>query len=355
MKKIAIDVRMINNSGIGTYIKNVVPSIIEALPQYQFILLGNKNELSQYMCASNVELLHCMAPIYSINEQIKIKKLVPYNVDLFWSPHYNIPLAYSGKLLVTIHDVFHLEMEGNLHKLFYAKLMFYAISRKADAILCVSRFTKSQLLKHIKYDASSIFSIPNGVNAEWFSISKQRIKHTRPYLLYVGNVKPHKNLVRLLKSYKLICNFIPHDLIIVGKKEGFITGDQTVIEMATHLKERVIFTGYVNQNELQQYFINATALIFPSLYEGFGLPAIEAMACRCPVVASNAASLPEVCGDAAIYFNPYSIEEMAEKLLHITKDVALRNRLIEKGLERAKHFLWQKSADATLEAIYKVL
>ncbi|MFK5953154.1 MAG: glycosyltransferase family 1 protein, partial [Desulfobacterium sp.] len=190
---------------------------------------------------------------------------------------------------------------------------------------------------------------------EWFNIKKRSRPHAKPYFLFVGNVKPHKNLTRLLEAFELLPSNISQELIIVGKKEGFITHDSMVEKKAVSMKQRVHFTGYVDNELLHQYFVHADALIFPSLYEGFGLPPLEAMACGCPVLVSNAASLPEVCGDAAIYFDPYSIKDMADKIKHLLSDKALQDKMRIKGLERAKKFTWKKSALETAKTIEELL
>src|SRR5262249_25179314 len=157
-----------------------------------------------------------------------------------------------------------------------------------------------------------------------------------------------KNLTRLLQAFRSITDRIPHHLVIAGQSEGFLTGDEKIAAEAASLKNRVHLTGALDQARLEQYMIHAEALVFPSLYEGFGLPPLEAMACGCPVLTSQAAALPEVCGDAALYADPYHVEDLAEKMVRITLDKAMRGELREKGLRRAHYFSWEKSAEATL-------
>ena len=144
-------------------------------------------------------------------------------------------------------------------------------------------------------------------------------------------------------------------MIIVGKKEGFITADKSVDVFAKRLGNRVCFTGPVADNVLKQYYVNASLLILPSLYEGFGLPPLEAMACGCPTIVSHVASLPEVCGDATLYCDPYNINDIAAKILLLLSEPELQDKLREKGLEQARKFTWDKSAQETLSVIEKVL
>lgn len=347
--KIAIDARMISASGIGRYLKNIIERLIPSHPRWTFYLLGKKETLQQNNFAKhpNVRIIHSEEPIYSIREQTGLHKKIPKNIDLLWVPHYNIPIFYQGKLLVTIHDVFHLAMpkfvEG-IHKKLYAKIMFYLATKKAAQIICVSKFTAEELKKRTTVKQKKINIIYNGVDENWFQIKKEKPPHHKPYLLYVGNIKPHKNLVKLLQAFYLIHHKIPHDLVLVGKKEGFITGDMQVGEIAKKLSERVVFTGYVNDDMLKQYFIHAETLVFPSLYEGFGLPPIEAMACGCPAIVSKIAAMPEICEENAIYCNPYDEKDIAEKIMLAVENPEIRKQLSETGKIYARRFSWTACA-----------
>jgi glycosyltransferase involved in cell wall biosynthesis len=357
---ITIDVRMLHASGVGTYLRNLVPLIVSAHSDTQFHLLGRAGEMSNYSWAhrENVSLINCQAPIYSLSEQLELIRAIPKSTVLFWAPHYNIPLLYRGKLLVTVHDVFHLAMPqyvGGLHRQLYAKTMFAILQAKADAILTNSEFTKRELLRLTGTQDQKVFTAYLGVDASWFHIRKGSRPHLTPFLLYVGNVKPHKNLVTLIQAFELIADEIPHDLLIVGKQEGFITGDDVVAAKAGSLGSRVRFTGYVDHCLLQQYFAHADALVFPSLYEGFGLPPLEAMACGCAVIISDVASLPEVFDDAALRCNPHSSEDIADKIQQLLHDIHLRKALRQRGLEHAKQFSWDRCAQETLAVIERIL
>lgn len=322
MKNITIDARMINASGIGTVIKNILRRIVVIKPEWHFYILGNINELKkfEYLHKLNIECIECNAPIYSIREQFELLKKIPVNTDVVWSPHYNIPFLYKGKIVVTIHDVFHLAMpqfvEG-LHKKIYAKFMFNMVKYKSDKIITVSKFTANELKKYVGVDEKKITVIYNGIDEEWFNVKKDDPIHDKPYILYVGNVKPHKNLKILVKAFLDVKDKISHDLIIVGKKDGFITEDKDIKEFVEKNENRIIFTGYVNDALLKQYYKQADIFVFPSLYEGFGLPPLEALAVGCKrVICSNAASLPEVCGDWVEYFDPNDETQLEELLLH---------------------------------------
>jgi glycosyltransferase involved in cell wall biosynthesis len=357
---IVVDVRLFHASGIGTYLQHVLPLIVHAHSEVQFTLLGQSNNLYQYdwIHGKNIQVIDCRVPIYSVKEQFEILKKIPKKASLFWSPHFNIPFFYKGNLLVTIYDVFHLampELVGGFHKQMYAKIMFHAIRRKAKAILTISEFTKKEIVRFTVKGSQEIYPIHLGVDDSWFKIASNTRPYSKPFLLFVGNVKPHKNLSVLIKAFGSIADKIPHDLVIAGKKEGFITGDKEVLSRARKLGNRIHFTGFLEEDILKEYFAHAAALVFPSLYEGFGLPPLEAMAAGCPVIASDAGALPEVCGDAALYFNPNSSEEIANRILELLNNQLLRESLRSKGYDRAKIFNWATCANETKIVIDRLL
>ncbi|WP_445491753.1 glycosyltransferase family 4 protein [Niallia sp. 03133] len=360
MKKIGIDLRMVNSSGIGTYLKNIVPYIVNHFGHERIVLFGDKDEISKALNFKNIRIniIQFDSKIYSLKEQLDFIKLIPKEIDMFWSPHFNIPMFYKGKLLVTIHDLFHLAnpeyMHGLLRKV-YVKSIFSRISRKAKKIICVSNFTKDEYKRLVNNGQHNLYTIYNGVDKFWFQESESKRVHRKPYFLYVGNIKPHKNLKKLIEAFVLLKDKVEHNLIIIGKKEGFITGDSDVINQAEILSDRVHFTGFVDDEELKNYVENAEALVFPSLYEGFGLPPLESMACGCSVISSNRASLPEICGDAAIYIDPVNSVEIAEKMLELIKDGNLKIKLKKKGIERARLFSWENCATETIKVMEEVL
>lgn len=346
--KIGIDARMIKYSGIGRVIENILKRIIVLRPEWIFYILGNTEELKKYpsFVLPNVKIISCSAPIYSIKEQFELLRKIPSGLDLFWSPHYNVPIFYTGKLLVTIHDVFHLanlQSVQGIAKKIYAKLMFETAVSKAQQIICVSNFTARELCLYTHVHPDKLTVIPNGVDKSWMHIIKDRRRPVSgPYFIFVGNVKPHKNLRRLIRAYRLVASQLKEKLVIVGKKDGFITGIDNIKTEITGFEDRIIFTGYVDDDILQQYVAHAQAMIFPSLYEGFGLPPIEAMACGCAVAASDIPAVKEVCGDQVQYFDPYNIQSIAAALLKIDfhKDAECYVR---------EKYSWNHTAQAVVE------
>ncbi len=348
---------MINSSGIGVYLKNLIPLLVDKRAAYRFNLLGNSPYLASlpWTQTKQVNIIHCDVPIYSITEQWWVPKKIPRASALFWSPHYNIPLNYKGALLVTVHDVLHLarpEFVGGWQRRLYAKFMFATLAERASAVLCDSDFTRRELARLTERPIDNITIAHLGVEAAWFKAAQRGPKpHPKPYLIFVGNVKPHKNLINLLRAFELILDRIPHDLVIVGKESGFRTGDVAVVEKARAMGKRVMLTGEVDDAVLQQYVAHAEMLVLPSLYEGFGLPALEAMACGCPVLASDIPVLREVCGEAVLYCDPLAPHDIAEKIATLIENTTLRAALIAQGDTRVRRFSWEKCAEQTLQVI----
>ena len=353
-RTLCIDLRWIDSSGVGMYIKGIIPGIIENLSAVSIVGLGDRSRLSglAWSQAPNVQLVDCRAGRYSLGEQFQIPGAIPRQTDLFFSPYYTIPVVYRGRLAVTVHDMSHLvvdEIVSNWKKRTYAQLMYRAVRRRAAMIFTVSQFTRSELLRLTTgRRRDNIVPIHLGIFPEWYCARNRPPLRQRPYFVCVGNIKPYKNVARLLDAFLKIKQHIPHDLVIIGQKEGLITGESPqFFERVRAAGDRVHLTGFVSQDELLSLVGHAQALIMPSLYEGFGLPPLEAMAAGVPAAVARAASMPEVCGDAVLYFDPLNVEEMANRMLEIASDPALRNFLIRAGIERSRAFTWKACADQT--------
>ena len=364
---ICIDARMIKNSGIGVYIYQYVNRLIGS-KMFEITLLGNRTTLEGYFGHyNNWDCINAEFPIYSIEEQLKLPRLIPV-CDIFWSPHYNIPLLpiRAKKHLVTIPDMAHLAFAKLLSPLqrLYANIVMRFAVKKANKILTISFFSKNEIIKYTGVRSDKVDVIYLGLDTKIFRIINDPIKINEVYnkyklperyLIFVGNVKPHKNLRKLVDAFSDISKLYPDlYLLIVGKKEGFITGDKELFEFIeddTYLKERVRFTGYVELNDLPLIYGQADLFVFPSLYEGFGFPPLEAMACGCPAVVSSAASMPEICGDAVEYVNPNDSKCFVKTITKILDQPALRNELVEKGSFQFKKYNWQDSYNLFIHVI----
>ncbi len=353
--RVAVDVRLLEASGIGRYLREILPRLVERGP-HEYALLGDPAEIARtFGVDSRVASIEARTPIYSLAEQWELLRRTPPDAGLFWAPHYHFPLLRRGRVLLTVHDVLHLarpEYVAGIHGRMYARAMFAAGARRAAAVICVSRFTADELVRRTGTSARRVRVVHNGVARDWFEPAVGESPHERPYFLYVGNVKPHKNLRRLVEAFGEVSRALPHDLVIVGKRAGFRTGNEA---LARRAGERVRFTGPVPEGELRRFVSHATALVFPSLYEGFGLPPLEAMAAGCPAVVARAAAIPEVCGEAALYFDPLDPGDIARALSRVAREPALRAELIGRGRERAGAFRWERSAEETAAVIDEVL
>lgn len=355
MIKIAIDARWINSSGMGVYLKNIIPEIAKYYNKHEIYLLGNSKVLRSMkgLNLNNIKYIEYNCKMYSILDQFILPFIIPSNTNLYFSTHYNIPVFYKGKILVMVYDINHIVniKFKYFHRYIYALFFFTVIGYKVCHVLTISNFTKYQYLKKFKFfnlpiTVTSLASIFN-LSASVFPVAKS----TPPYILFVGNIKPHKNLGVLLDAFKLIKDRIPHNLLLVGKRDGFISGDSNSQLLDGAIDGRIKFAGFIPDADMPTVYRNASVFVFPSLYEGFGLPPLEAMSFDCPVISSNAASLPEVCGDAALYFDPISPKDLSDKLMLLFSSDLLRSDLVQKGRKNIRRFSWEDCATKTIEVI----
>jgi glycosyltransferase involved in cell wall biosynthesis len=358
--KLVIDFRMHQSSGIGTYIRNIVPFLVD---EFEVTLLGNIEEIESYTWANKVKKIEFNSPIYSIKEQIGFVLKIP-KCDFFWAPHFNVPLLpiLAKKRLVTIHDVFHLvfKQQFSFIQRQYAKLLLNKATKTSDIVFTVSEFSKAEILRFFSQRINNIDVVYNAIDSIVFYLnndillSQQIIeKYGLPqnFILYVGNVKPHKNLTNLLEALKQLPGV---NLVIVGKKDGFITSDKKIMQtlaLNESLNKRVFFTGFVSDKDIGSIYNLADIFIFPTLYEGFGLPPLEAQACGCPVIISNVASLPEIFEESALYCDPYNIEDITNIISRLLENKSLQIDLIEKGFNNIKRFNWTLSAQKIIKTI----
>ena len=353
-RTLCIDLRWIDASGVGMYIRGILPGLIETLKDISIVGLGDRARLGSFNWAraANVRIVDCRAERYSIAEQIALPRVIPTGVDLFFSPYYTIPLAYRGRLAVTVHDMSHLvvpEIVGNWKKRIYAKLMYRELRKRAAVIFTVSDFSRKELLRLTEGPRNDNVVVTHlGISEEWRTARNGPNPRRRPYFASVGNVKPYKNIGRMVEAFLKIADRIPHDLVIIGQHEGLITGETPeFFQRVRAAGDRVHMTGFVSHDELLSLVGHADGLIMPSLYEGFGLPPLEAMAAGVPVAVAHAGSLPEVCGDAVLYFDPLNVEDMANRILQLACNPTLCERLREAGKQRSSLFTWDTCARST--------
>lgn len=259
------------------------------------------------------------------------------------------------KQVITIHDILPLLYPEEYPRIkHYMKYLLPILVQNSTKIVSVSENTKKDLIEYYKVREDKIVVIHPGVDLKVFNPGIQRIEKQTEYILYVGALRRYKNLLNLIKAMERLKSF-DIKLIVVGDDKSELYKELFNYVKGHDLVDRIVFLGYVDRSTLVNLYRGAVAFVFPSLHEGFGLPAIEAMACGCPVIASNRASIPEVCGDSALYFDPQDVNDIASKISMVIKDKNLRRSLISKGLERAKLYTWERSADQLLRLLTSML
>lgn len=359
--KLVIDIRLINASGIGTYLKNVIPEILQNFDEV--LVLGNTKEIECFDWSKKIKIIEFNAKVYSLKEQFQYPKIIP-SCDVLWCPHFNTPLlpVKAQKIVTTIHDVYHLTNEASISQLKrkYARILFQNAVKKSSLIFTVSEFSKAEILKYTKADSQKIDVVYCGVNKLLFenSEAKHDLKLPDNYILYVGNVKPHKNLIVLLKAYNALSEEFrsKYKLVFIGKKDGFLTQDNDIHSFIknNNLQKDITFTGYVNDSEIPDIYHNANLFVFPSLYEGFGLPILEALATGTKVLSSNAASLPEIGGEAVVYFDPKDDIGLGKLIQDNIVDLSKGKFLSAEAHKQLEKFTWEKSIKKHLNAFKKL-
>lgn len=353
---LTIDTRMINSSGIGRYLRSLIPILIEN-KNLSITCIGDFKELSNFEWFDKVSFIQCRSQVFSVREQFELPIKIP-KCDIFWSPQYNIPILpiRANKRLVTIHDVYQLAHFHELSKLkkIYVKIMMFFSTRLSSLIVTVSEFSKNEIINYTNTKSNKIKVIYNGIDEDFSNNYDHDVSKELPYILFVGNIKPHKNLNNALKAFRLLLNKYPDlKFIIIGQKEGLISGINNIGDMIHGIETSVKFTGNVTDKILKNYYANASLFFFPSKYEGFGLPILEAMKFYIPIISSRNASLKEVGGSAIVYCDPDNILDMSKKLESVLEKQITVSRS-EYDLQ-LKKFNWKYSAtlyNQVFESIY---
>ena len=356
--RIGIDARKLHDFGIGTYIRNLLRQLARLDRDTEFVVLARPADCDALgSLGANFRAVPETAANYSVAEQIRIPfALRREGVTLFHAPHYVLPPLVTCRSVVTIHDCIHLMFPQYLPSraaLTYARTSIALASRRATRVLTVSESSKRDILRFVDIPADKIDVIYNAYD-ERFGVEpreedvervRERYQLQDAFVLYAGNVKPHKNLERLIDAFDLVRKRgLEHlKLVLIGDE----ISKYAALRRAVHhhqLHKYVRFLGYLPEETLAVMYRLAGVFVFPSLYEGFGLPPLEAMASGTPVVTSNVSSLPEVAGDAAVLVDPYHPEAIADGIERVLCDEALRRDLRAKGLARAQQFSWEASA-----------
>ncbi|MFA5131032.1 MAG: glycosyltransferase family 1 protein [Patescibacteria group bacterium] len=402
--RIGIDARFYGpiGKGLGRYTQEVVDNImkISGVEQagisdddsdsqrgvdFNFVIFLSPENFDEFICSGkNIKKVCLTTRWYSWQEQI----IMPYfiwreHLDLIHFPHFNVPIITPCRFVVTIHDLilthFPTLRATTLNPLVYRlknlayRLVIFSAIRRSRKIITVSEFTKTDLVNQFNVSPDKIVVTYEGVanlakGRDSLFVAKLNNQETleqyhigKNFLLYVGNAYPHKNLDTLLRVFAKLLPLKPDlRLVLIGKEDYFYNrvhdGARALnLWQKDNINSPVVFPGYISDAQLEVLYQEAKAYIFPSLYEGFGLPPLEAMAKSCPVLSSDRTSLPEILGSAALYFNPENENDMLSAIGRLLDDNELRQDLIARGLEQVKKYSWWECANQTLGVYEQVL
>jgi len=368
--RIAIDARKLRDYGIGTYVRNLLRHLARIDQTTEYVVLCREADREPVgELGENFRAVPEASPGYSMREQFTVPlDLRRERADLFHAPHYVLPPLTPCKSVVTIHDCIHLRFPQYLRNKLgygYARGSMWIATHRSNRILTVSEASKRDILDYFHVPPAKIDVIYNGID-ERFSAEpdpedvsrvRERYQLDAPFVLYAGNIKPHKNLERTIEAFQLLrgdAGFGQVRLVIIGDE----IAKYAALRHAVHrykLHKYVRFFGFVPDRTLAILYRLAAVFVFPSLYEGFGLPPLEAMASGTPVITSNVSSLPEVVGDAAILVNPLEPQAIAEAMRRVLTDAAVRDDLRARGFARARQFSWERSIRRVREIYGEVL
>jgi len=361
--RVAIDARKLHDFGIGTYIRNLLRHLARIDRDNEYVLLCHSADLGiADQLGPNFRAVLEPSPNYSIREQIHVPwALHRERPDVFHAPHYVLPPAVRCRSIVTIHDCIHLmfpQYLPNRMAYAYARASMWSAARRSNRILTVSEASKRDIIRFFGVPADKIVVIYNAID-ERFRLApsdeavdrvRERYQLSGRFVLYAGNIKPHKNLVRLIEAFAALRRrgFDDVTLLIIGDEISRLPALRRAVH-SHKLHKHVRFLGYLADDMLAILYRLASVFVFPSLYEGFGLPPLEAMASGTPVVTSNVSSLPEVTGGAAVLVDPYDVDSIREGIERDLTDPALRAELRAKGIARSLEFSWERSVARTRE------
>ena len=360
--KIGIDCRMLGYSGIGRYIQCLIKGIVANADRHEYTLLGNEEKLSDFRKTNLVHIKKATSPVYSFYEQIEIP-LAARGISLLHVPHYNVPILYKGRLIVTIHDIIPIlfpKFLSSKRARWYAQFMLQTAVKKAALIIAVSENTKKDLIRHLNVPGEKIRVIYQGVGPEFKKIRdtaqliecKRRYNLPDKFILFLGNIRPHKNVHSLVKAFLELksARKIPHKLVLAGKRYLKFSEIRELFTLIEKNKEEIICLGEIKEEDLALIYNLSDLFVFPSLYEGFGFPPLEAMACGVPVIAMRSSSLPEVIGDGGMLIDPDEPDALMNAIEKVSGDERLKEELGKRGIDRSSRFSWDRTVKETLSA-----
>lgn len=356
--------------GYGHYAKEMLSRMVKQYPEHKFIFLFDRPYDDAFLFAPNVKAVIVSPPArhalsfaywYNIKAPLALRK---YKPDVWLQPYGFCSLTSKIPQLLVVHDLAFLHYPQFIawhHRWFY-QLFTKSFLRKAAGIVTVSEFSKSDIIEQYQVPAQKINVVYNAVRAgfqplPWHEkqLTKEGYADGREYFLFTGGIHPRKNLMNLLKAFSLFKKWQHSNmkLLIAGRLAWKY--DTVLAKLKTYkYRDDVVLLGYLPEEQLIKITASAYAVIYPSFFEGFGLPIVEAMQCEVPVITSNTSSMPEIGGDAALYADPNNPDAIAKHMLSLYKDETLRNTLIAKGKDRAAQFNWDHAAELLWQQLVKL-
>jgi len=355
--KIGIDARMygVGFTGIGRYTAELIEHLAQKDTQNEYVLFMRKEAYDKFE-VPNERFKKVLADFkhYSFGEQFGFNKVIKNEkLDLMHFTHFNAPVFYNKPFIVTIHDLTLSFFPGKKMNHVFHRMAYHwvvnNVTKRAKKIIAVSEHTKKDLIETLHIKESKIEVVYNGVSAKFGGVEAtlrqelmKKLGLSKPYFLYTGVWRDHKNIVGLIKAFAKLNEEVgkQYELVITGPyNPTYHEVPDTVKELG--IEGDVHLVGLVSEEDIYALYLNALAYVFPSFYEGFGLPPLEAMQCGTPTVVSNTSAVPEICGEGnSLYFDPYDIDDMKDKMKQLTTDPILRQGLIDNGMERVKFFSW---------------
>lgn len=355
--------------GFGWYSYEITKRLVENHPEHEFVLFFDRPYSAKFIFGINVTPVIIQPParhplLFMLWFDIAIPRaLKKYKIDVFFSPDGYLSLRTKVPQIATIHDINfeHFPKDIPYSARTYLKYFFPKFAKKAQQIITVSNYSKEDLVKTYGVKAEKITVAWNGASDVFKPIDKEqkiRIRNLysngNNYFVFVGSLHPRKNIPRLLKAFEIYCEGTSNDwdLVIVG--EALWDKSANYTEFSGPFKDRIHFTGRLSLEELAMVVGSASCMTYVPYFEGFGIPLVEAMKCGVPIISGNLTSLPEVAGEAALYCDPFDIEDIAQAMLKLHNDIDLQNQLSASGLERSKLFSWSTSAEIVWKEIEKI-
>ena len=355
--------------GPGTYTEKIVKHLLKIDRENEYVLIIPRGKQTADLprfgeAHANVREVRTAVQAGLLWDQLVVPKIARQcRVDILFSPFQSLPAMGEFRKLMTVHGAERYMVPAALDWKNHIKwfIMEKFLLRSADAVISVSETMTHDFCQATKYPKDRVYTTYLGVDDDFLRIEddalredvRRRYALADPFVLFVGHLFPNKNLGNLLRAYQLISRRVPHKLIIVGGRRWKYQDDLRLIE-SLGLADRVGILGFVPRRDLVLLYNIAACFVFPSLYESFGLAQLEAMACGCPVLASNSGALPEVAGDAAMFCDPHDPKSIGETIVKLVSDPTVRQVYVERGLARAKQFTWDRCAHETLEALKTV-